>query len=157
MKKEVLIAILIGFSLGLLITYGLYRMRTALLGQDQTVEVVQLQEDSEDEETSSVLALHSPLDGTVQTTTSSRIIGTTLPNTFVVLFINEDDVIINTDDTGNFSHETDLTTGTNVITAHVVSPEGETFTTQRVVIVTDLYTQPPTTEETDTEEEDTDE
>ncbi|MEX0895949.1 MAG: hypothetical protein WDZ94_03345 [Patescibacteria group bacterium] len=153
MKKEVLIAVLIGFGLGLLITYGLYRMRAAIIGQDQATEIDQLtREEPEDEEVSSVLALHSPEDGTVQTETSTRITGTTLPDTFVVLFINEVDIIVNTDETGNFSHEAELEPGTNVITAHVVNAEGETFTTQRVVIVTDLYTQTPEPEDESAED-----
>lgn len=155
MKKEVLIAILIGFGLGLIITYGLYRMRSSFMQPPTQVATLPVEENAGGEETASVLALHKPDAGTVQTENTTTVTGTTFPESFVVLFINEDDVIVETDETGNFSYEATLTAGTNVIRAHAVSPEGETYTVERVVVVTDIFTQSPATDSatTDTETE----
>jgi len=143
MKKEVFIAVLIGFGLGLIITYGLYRMRSTLLQSDSTTQTIPSVALDDAAESLSVLSLHTPEDGSIQTETTTTITGTTFPNTFAVIFVNDIDTIVTTDDTGNFTYEAQLITGTNIITAHVVSPEGESFKAERVVIVTDIFTQSP--------------
>jgi hypothetical protein len=134
MKKEVFIAVLIGLSLGLIITYGVYRFRTALTSKPVTnLELAATP--TPDESIPTVLAWHNPEAGSVQTDTAVTITGTTIPSTFIVVFINNQDFVTTTDETGNFSIQTDLNEGGNIIRLHVVEESGEAVTEERVVIV----------------------
>lgn len=151
MKKEVLIAILIGFGLGLVIMYGLYRLRIAMTDKPQAIEEIVKATPSPTAEAEAVIALHSPEDGSIQTETNTTVTGTTLPNSYVVIFVNEEDFITTADESGNFSLDAELELGSNVIVTHVVDNDGNTYTKERTVIVSDIYAQgSEPTSETDT-------
>ena len=147
MRKEVLIAVFIGLSMGLVITYGIYRVQTSL-NEPPGTEVADVADENASallaQDTPTILSLHSPEDGTVQTETAVRISGTTLPNTFVVLFAGNEDFITTSDESGNFSFSTDLKQGTNIITVHVVDENGAVTTAERVVVVTDMFSEKTT-------------
>lgn len=140
MKKEVLIAILIGFGLGLTITYGIYRLRTALEGQPQTIAEIVNSSPTPSPEVQALLAVLTPEDGSIQTGSSTTVAGSTLPNSFVVLFVNNDDYIQTSDASGNFSFDVPLKSGSNVLVTHVLNENGEVITKEKVVVVSDLYT-----------------
>lgn len=140
MKKEVLIAILIGFGLGLTITYGIYRLRTALEDQPQTIADIVNSTNAPVQEAQSMIALLSPEDGAIQTETTTTVAGSTIPNTMVVLLVNDSDYIQNSDESGNFSFPIQLKTGSNVIVAHVLNENGEVITKEKTVVVSDIYT-----------------
>lgn len=139
MKKEVLIAILIGFGLGLVIMYGLYRLRIAMTDKPQAIEEIVKTTPSPTAEAEAIIALHSPEDGSIQTETTTTITGTTVPNSYVVIFVNEEDFITTADESGNFTLEAKLEMGSNVIAVHVVDNDGNTYTKERTVIVSDIY------------------
>lgn len=136
MKKEVIIAVLIGLSMGLIITYGVYRVKSSVVNPKTTdlVEATPKVPESSPE----VLALHSPTDGTIQTDTAVTITGTTYSNTYVVIFINDKEQITTSDGTGNFSIEGTLEEGPNIISVVVANNDGQTFTQRRTIIVTSL-------------------
>lgn len=141
MKKEALIAILIGVGLGLIITYGFYRFRVSL-SQPPTKTVAELLEqtpEDEDDQSQSIIALHSPEDGIVQSETSVLIAGTTLEDVFVVIFINDEETVTTSDESGNFSLNTKLQAGANIISVYVVDSSGETYSEERLVVVTDIF------------------
>lgn len=140
MKKEVLIAILIGFGLGLTITYGIYRLRSALKAQPQTIAEIVNSTSTPTPEAQSMLALLTPEDGTIQTEKTTTIAGSTLPNTLVVLFVNDRDYIQTSDASGNFSFQVDLDDGSNLIIAHVLNENGEVITKEKTIVVSDIYT-----------------
>lgn len=141
MKKEVLIAILIGFGLGLTITYGIYRLRTALEDQPQTIaDIVNSTNTPSPEAAQSVIALLTPEDGTIQTETQTTIAGSTIPNSLVVLLLNDSDYIQTSDESGNFSFEVELKSGSNVVVAHVLNENGEVVTKEKTIVVSDIYT-----------------
>lgn len=139
MKKEVLIAILIGFGLGLTITYGLYRVRLAMQDEPPSIDQIVNTTPSPSSEAQSIIAIHNPINGTVQTETNTTVAGTTLPNAFVVLLVNNENYIQTSDGTGNFSFEVPLSQGSNVLTTHVINENGDSISTERTVIVTDIY------------------
>ncbi len=144
MKKEVLIAVLIGLSMGLVITYGIYRVQSTL-NEPPVTDVAEVVEEAANallsNAGSALVSIHSPEDGSIQSDTALQMAGTTLPNTFVVLFVNDQDFISTTDDSGNFSFSVELKRGTNVLNLHVVDSSGTITTTERVVVVTDLFSQ----------------
>lgn len=140
MKKEVLIAILIGFGLGLTITYGIYRLRTALEDQPQTIADIVSGSPTPSPEVNSLLAMLTPEDGSIQTEKKTTVAGSTIPNSYVILFVNNSDYIQTSDDSGNFSFDVPLETGSNVLIVHVLNESGEVITKEKVVVVSNLYT-----------------
>ena len=139
MKKEVLIAILIGFGLGLTITYGVYRVRLAMQEEPPSIEQIVNATPSPSGESQSILAIHNPENGTVQAENSTTVAGTTIPNSFVVLFVNNTDYVQTSDESGSFSFEVELDDGSNVLSTHVIDEDGKTVTVEKTVIVTDVY------------------
>ncbi len=142
MKKEVLVAVLIGLSMGLVITYGIYRVQNSLNQPPVTdvADVLELTNGAlESAAVATVLSVHTPQAGAVQTANTTTITGTTIPNANVVLFINADDNIVVSDDSGNFTFNANLQDGTNLLNIYVVNDSGETAMEERIVVVTDMY------------------
>jgi hypothetical protein len=140
MKKEVLIAILLGLAVGLIITYGLYRVRTSI-SQPPVAELDQLATSaaSLNEPPQTTITILNPEEGAVLTNRSLRVTGASTPDSYIVLFVNDTDHVSTTDPTGNFSFEVVLDTGVNVLRVHVVDTEGTTTTEERVVVVSSIF------------------
>lgn len=138
MKKEVILAILIGLGMGLFITYGVYRVKSSITSP----QITDLDEATEASPTTTatpaLIAIHNPEHGRVQAESTTTVTGTTTENSYVVLFINNDDYISTSDETGNFSFEVELEDGVNYITVHVVKHDGTTATDERIVIVSEV-------------------
>jgi hypothetical protein len=135
MKKEIIIAILIGLALGLFITYGIYQARTGL--SDRSIDPNLITQPTSDTPFSGELALNSPLDESVQNENTVSVSGTTLPNSFVVVFVGNNETITHSDDSGNFSVEVELEDGGNVVTVFVIDEDGSSLSVERTVTVTD--------------------
>lgn len=163
MKKEIIIAILLGLSLGLFITYGLYRTRNAA-DNNQTLTIEDTLNSSPEIEALSTLVLHSPEDETIVDTQEIPIAGDTEPNNFVVIFVNEEEFITTADETGAFSISAELESGSNVIIVYSIDEDGNQTVEERVVVYStrsltedENTSEEKTTEETDqarTEDED---
>lgn len=138
MKKEVLIAVFVGLSMGLIITFGIYRVRTSLTDTPNQ-DLKSDQEETTATATPTILALHSPDDGSVQTETETTVTGTTISNTFVVLFANDEDYITTSDESGNFSFKIELEEGINVLRVHVLDDTATTSVEERLVVVTNAF------------------
>lgn len=149
MRKEVLFAILLGLVLGLIITYGVYRARTSLQEGPNPSPTPAATVDP-DSPTQTSLVLSAPTDETIQDSPAVTVAGTTDPNSFVVVVLNDDETITEADESGNFSVEETLAEGANVILVFSVNEDGQTVTQERTVIYT---TEPldPATDEPDTE------
>jgi hypothetical protein len=136
MKKEVVIAILIGLILGLIVTYGIYRAKTSLnSGQDAASTT----ESASPEPSTGVhnsLILLSPQDESVQSTSDIKITGTTDPEALVIIFLNDKPQVIRADKSGNFSVQATLQQGSTVITVRTLDDDGNTAEQQRTVIFT---------------------
>ncbi|MCC6710901.1 MAG: hypothetical protein IT416_00945 [Candidatus Pacebacteria bacterium] len=137
MKKEIVIAILIGLSLGLFITYGVYQAKTGIDKKaDQDQKTLALTP-APDQEFAGELILNSPNDETIQLETATSVSGTTLPSSFVVVFVGNNEKITTSDESGNFSVEVELETGANIITVVVLDENGRSISLNRTVIVSD--------------------
>jgi hypothetical protein len=149
MKKEMLVAVVIGFLLGLVITYGIYRLRIS--SNRKTANPVTSPASSAAPNASdSLITIHSPEDGRVQKEKSTTVTGSTIPEVYVVLFVNNTEYIRQSDGDGNFSFEVSLEDGSNLLTVKVLTEDGKTVTKERTVVVTTLYDQPITEIETAT-------
>lgn len=141
MKKEVFIAIFVGLSMGLIITFGIYRVKTAVTTKPSTTIATQVSDSGETPEPTAI-TLHSPEEGLITSETDLTVTGTTIPNAFVVLFTNDTDQVSNSDDSGHFSFTTELSEGPNIIRVHVVNQETEVSVLDRLVVVSSVFDQP---------------
>ena len=145
MKKEILIAILLGLSLGLFITYGLYRTRNA--GSENQISNTENISSSPEIEVLSTLVLNSPEDESIVAESTLPVSGDTEPNNFIVIFINNEQYITTADSTGAFSVSAELEPGSNVILVYSLDEDGNQTVEERVVV----YTTRPLVEEVPTE------
>ena len=126
MRKEVLIAIAIGFVLGLVITFGIWTANRAL--QKATVQGP-TPTPAEEEPTATptpsfTLKVTSPKDNTISSQESIKITGETGPEATVVILYPEGEKILEADEEGKFSTEITLRGGENLATISAYSQEG---------------------------------
>ncbi|NCN06670.1 MAG: hypothetical protein GW946_02390 [Candidatus Pacebacteria bacterium] len=139
MKKEILLAIIIGLAFGLVITYGLYRVRKATQSaKTQPISTTAPTTPTEEPAVAAQLTILHPEDNTVQEESSTTVTGTALPDTIIVLFANDMEYITTSDASGNFSFTVDLDEGSTILTVHAVNEDGETVTAQRAIVVSSL-------------------
>jgi hypothetical protein len=136
MKKEVVVAVLIGLILGLIITYGYYRAQTASTFT-QTPDLTATPEPTADTTQLGNLVLHSPQDETLTDNPDLQIAGTTDPNSFVVIFVNDDESITTADESGNFSLSAKLKQDANIISVYSIDEDGKTSSVERTVVYSD--------------------
>jgi len=134
MKKEIFLAIIIGLLVGLLLTYGFYRTRLAL-SRPQTSGVALSSPQPSPVIATRDLALVSPEDEIVQTEKTTYVTGTTKPNSFVAIFVNNAETLTQADTAGNFSVLVNLETGSNIITVNVIDENGAITSLERTVII----------------------
>lgn len=141
MRKEVIIAIILGLGLGFIITFGIYRTQVALRSTPSSKEQaealktpasiiapVELQE----------LAIHNPQDGLITSATSIVVTGESEASAPVVLLVNSTEYITTTDSGGNFSFDVPLRQGSNVLITYVLRDDGSSFRDERTVIMGDF-------------------
>lgn len=136
MRKEVLLAILIGAGLGLLITFGVYQSRRNVseTQKDQVQEVLNNHANNEEVDNSQ-LAITSPEDNLIADSQRLIVSGNTQANNFVVIFVNNEEMITNADQSGNFSKEVRLNQGANVLVIYAIDQDGLVSQNTRTVIV----------------------
>lgn len=136
MKKEVLIAILIGFGLGLIITFGIWTANKAIketpseeVVPPPTVEISPVPAFS--------LTINQPEDNSLSENEKITVSGSTAANAVVVILYQEGEKILEADKEGNFETEISLVGGANEIKVSAYDSEGsETSQTLTVVYST---------------------
>ena len=113
MKKEVLFAIIIGFIIGLVITFGIYTAQSAI--QSKTSQSSNKKQDSTTATTDSShkLTIISPTNEALFTQDSVPITGTTSPGSIVVIVSTSQELFARADGQGNFSVDVELSGGVN--------------------------------------------
>ena len=118
MKKEVLIAIIVGFSLGLIITFGIYRAQKSLSERAESKNTDQ--GTTQIEGTANIsLSITQPEDGSITDKDSITIGGISKKNALITIISSEDHQSTQADELGNFSIEFSLDAGENQI--HITS------------------------------------
>lgn len=137
MKKEMIISVLVGLFFGLIIVYGVYTAQNSLSNPEEANKKLEVSPSAEAENnTDGNLSIHSPDDEIVVDESTTTIAGTTIANSYVVIFINDEEFITNADDSGNFSIDGELELGSNVISIHAIDEDGQEVTKERTVIYT---------------------
>lgn len=130
MKKEVLIAIIIGFGLGLVITFGIWsanrnvteREISTASGQPVTPLPTRPVESPDH---NLFLTLDNPVNELLTNGETLTVSGETLTGLPVVILTDRSEVVTQADTAGNFSTEIDLTAGVNYLTVIAVTEQGE--------------------------------
>ncbi|MFC1653278.1 hypothetical protein ACFL1M_00325 [Patescibacteria group bacterium] len=134
MKKEVLIAIIVGFSLGLVITFGIYRAQKSIkerANRNNTTQETQTEELPE-----ILLSITQPQDGDIFDQDSITIGGITQKESLVTAISSEDHQATQADELGNFSIEFELDTGANDITITSFNQDGTKQEKEMTVVYT---------------------
>ncbi len=121
MKKEVIWVIVTAFGLGLIITYGVLTAQKALEQQKPTPppsEVIkEVSPPPPSQPTPNLtLTIYQPEDGTVLDEKTTLLKGKTAPAAVIAVLTEEDELILEADDEGNFETEIELVDGANEIT-----------------------------------------
>lgn len=144
MKKEVILAIAIGFALGLVITFGIWTANKSLknlpqAGISPTPSPTAVSPTPTPPE-ANALTISSPDDEALINDNSVTISGQTTANSTVLVVWEQDEQVVAADTSGNFSLVVDLVAGYNVITVYAYDTPGNessksltvTYTTAKI-------------------------
>jgi len=129
MKKEILIAIIIGFVLGLVITFGIWTANKSLK-EGTSTKSSQITENETNitpplqAEEKLPLTIISPENNTLANQEKLEIVGKTSPRAVVAIVYEEGEKIIEADEKGDFKQEVPLVGGGNEITISAFDNEG---------------------------------
>ena len=141
MRKEVLIAIILGLILGSILVYGIYTANQAssTYTDNSTKETSQDQtEDSHPDK--QTLSISSPQDGDIFYSPQATISGQTDPQNALVIITENDHLIPNINEDGSFSQSITLIRGGNLIQVTSITPAGQ----RQDSYLNLVYTSPPT-------------
>lgn len=139
MKKEVIIAVIIGLIMGLIITYGFYRVKTSVSTPPTTDLEDSVASASATPKIISTISIHSPEEGHIQENPDIKVAGTTTASSIIILNFEEESLITESDSSGNFSFDIELSEGPHIITVSVLENDGSVTTEERTVVITDIF------------------
>lgn len=137
MRKEILLAVFVGITLGLMITFGIYQnSENAKTGQNSDTDQLINNPISTDSAMTQdpQLVINSPEEELLTNEEELIVSGSGNPNSFVVILVNDLETISNTDESGNFSVKVKLNLGGNLIEINSIDEDGKQITKQRTVI-----------------------
>lgn len=138
MRKEILLAVFVGITLGLMITFGIYQnSENAKSGQNNTTDQL-INNPSSSTQSAIVqdpqLVINRPEEDLLTNEEELIISGNSTPNSFVVIFVNDVENISHADESGNFSLKVKLNEGGNLIEINSIDEDGKQISKQRTVI-----------------------
>ena len=127
MKKEVILAITIGFVIGLVLTFFIYKSQ---LGRNAGNEILSplannneiLTQTSPAFEKS--LKIISPIDQSISQDGKTTIVGSNSPLSWILIMGEKGEKIVQADDKGNFTTDLLLVSGENEIIITAIEPDG---------------------------------
>jgi len=137
MRKEILVAIFVGVSLGLMITFGIYQnSERAKTGQNTITEQLINKQTSTGaaELVDNQLVINSPEEDLLTNEAELIVAGSGNPDSFLVVLVNDTEYISSTDESGNFSIKVTLAEGGNLIEVISLDEDGQSSSKQRSVI-----------------------
>lgn len=118
MRREVIIAIILGVGLGIAVAFGVWRANIALSSKSpQATPNNKLVKSStvEGPSSSSNLLIASPENNSISSTNTLIIKGSSVPKAIVVISTNNDNQIVQSDSSGSFEKQVNLEGGPNQI------------------------------------------
>jgi hypothetical protein len=126
MKKEVLIAIILGFGLGLVITFGIWTANRALQEQPVTepIEATPTPQATPTPASNLTLEITEPEQNSISSEKEINLAGSASPEAIIVVFYEEGEKILETDSQGKFETTVNLAGGANEILIKAFDKEG---------------------------------
>lgn len=131
MKKEVLLAIIIGFGLGLVITFGVYNARKSMQQEGSQIESPQGEvTETEVSATPTIiilpsLSIVSPIDQSITKEAKIPVSGVASPSSWILILAEKGEKVIRADDKGNFETEVSMISGENEIQVISFTDKGQ--------------------------------
>lgn len=124
MKKEVLIAIIAGFSLGLIITFGIHTAQKSV--KNRTTNAVDTKDNTGTTPNQShIIEVVSPRPNSVIDKDVVSVSGSTSPGSLLAIIATAGTSAVTADDNGQFSTKVDLDAGPNTLIIKSYSPIGQ--------------------------------
>lgn len=136
MKKEVILAICIGLLIGGIITFGMYRAKLAVDSASPAPEFVPLvtPQPTPSSPTVAQITLKEPKDEMLVRNSTVRVTGITTPQSVVVIFQGDLEIITSADQEGNFSTTITLNPGGNILVIRSIADDGTVQETTRTLV-----------------------
>ena len=134
MRKEVLWAIIAGVLLGLVVGFGAWRINSSISGVRGNKINLSTPTPQPKGLSELKVVLDKPENNDIVTTDTVNVSGITKPLTWVAITGDESDYVIQSDKTGVFTQEVDLTAGINQIKVTAFDDSGLKSTTEVLVI-----------------------
>lgn len=143
MRKEILLAIVVGILAGLGVTYIIYTVRQAMLRNTTPSEIEQRRQESAPtpSPTTSSLTIKHPTPDFLTSEASVQVVGKALPESYIVVLAPKGEYITTADKDGDFAITVDLQEGGNKLTIVATTPEGQ----QETAVATAVYLKEPLT------------
>jgi hypothetical protein len=138
-KKEVLWAVIIGFAIGLVITFGVITANRAIKQKtEQTPSPTSVSSPTPEAEAEKEIFLEivKPEDESLQSEDEITLEGNTVTRATVVVFYEGGEQIIEADDTGKFTTKIKLIGGANQITVKSFTEDGNQAEKKLSVVLT---------------------
>lgn len=130
MRKEVVFAVATGIIFGLVIAFGILRANKAIKdsGTGTSTTDQQVYEVTPTPETStSLISLTKPGDEEISSESPTEVLGITRANTWVVVVSDTEDLIVASDQKGEFKADINLSPSLNLLTITAVDDSGNTI------------------------------
>lgn len=135
MRKEVILAVIIGVLLGGVILYGINLANNASKDttSEETIEST-TKATPTPTKSNNLISIAIPLDNSVVTESVVSLKGTTKPNLNIAIISENDDLLTTSDKTGSFSANINLINGENKITVTIVDEKQATSSSSITII-----------------------
>ena len=135
MRKEVILAVIIGVLLGGVILYGINLANNSSKGSNnEEAEETTTKATPTPSKTNSQISIAIPLDNSVVTDSVVSLKGTAKPNSNIAIISESDDILTTSDNAGSFSANINLINGENTIKVIVVDEKQATSSSSITVI-----------------------
>jgi len=138
MRKEIFLAIIVGIIVGLGITFGVYTLRQRFL-PNKTVQEITNSREQNPSPTPGVeqknLTIQQPENNLLTDQSEVKIVGRTIPNSYVTILTQGKEAITVADQDGDFAHDIILELGGNRVTVVASLPDGQ----QEEVVLSLVY------------------
>lgn len=141
MRKEILLAIIVGVIFGLGATFGIYTLRQKIFRNTTPDAIEQSKlgvESSPLPSGNSRLNITNPQQDTFVEEKTVQVVGRALPDSLVTILASGNEFIATADKDGDFSIEVTLVEGGNKLTVVATAPDGSQDTTVLNVVFTTL-------------------
>lgn len=142
-SKELIVAMVLGFLVGLIVTYGIWKANQAIKQKENSISPIPtdsvkkdlgLEEPAATNQNDDKLIVAQPDPYTLSNQVALTVSGLTMPNSSVLIFGEKDWELVLANDQGQFATQIQLIKGVNFIKVTAVSDNGHQLDAERTVV-----------------------